>query len=183
MPKPTDDDIKRAGENQDNAIAKLIAGVGRKKPRAKNGGDKPRYGKRVYEAGWDLMRAFQEFDFVYNYRFDDLEEYKAEVERRRQIGLTIDPDTAVTMFWWADINDPYQILNRTYHEGCIGRERFARRPDATSQDDWVDFNDLPEATREALWKRDGRKLSFPYCLHKEDDILNYPPAKEKGNAK
>ena len=53
-------------------------------------------------------------------------------------------------------------------------KQFARNPGA-SNNDWVDFNDLPEATRKALWERDGRKLRFPYGLHPDDDLINYPP--------
>ena len=98
-------------------------------------------------------------------------EYAAEMERRRQIGLSIDPAIAETMFWWADINDPYCILDAERHEGQVGRERFARNPGG----EWVDFNDLPEATRKALWARDERKLMFPYGLHGED-MINRPPA-------
>lgn len=101
----------------------------------------------------------------------DIEDYEAEVERRRQIGLTIDPATAETMFWYADVIDPYCLLAEKYHAGCVGRERFARNPGG----EWVDFADLPEATCKALWDRDGRKLSFPYGLHPDDDVINYPP--------
>ena len=101
-----------------------------------------------------------------------LREYNAELERRRQIGLTIDPATAETTFWWADDLDPYHILDEHHHAGCIGRERFARNPGG----EWVHFGDLPEATCKALWKRDGRKLVFPYGLHPDDDVVNCPPA-------
>ena len=97
------------------------------------------------------------------------------MERRRQIGLTIDPATAETTFWWTDVIDPYDILDPKHHAGSAGRTRFARNPGA-SNGDWVDFNDLPEATRKALWERDGRKLSFPYGLSPGDDVINYPPA-------
>jgi hypothetical protein len=101
----------------------------------------------------------------------DLKEYKIELEHRRQVGLTIDPATAETTFWWADMNDPYHILDEKYHEGQSGREYFARNPGGV----WVDFNDLPEATRKALWQRDGHKLMFPYGLNPGDDIINKPP--------
>ena len=98
-----------------------------------------------------------------------------ELERRRQIGLTIDPATAETTFWWPDINDPYWLLGEKHHDGCYGRTYFARNPGA-GPDDWVHFNDLPEATCDALWERDRRRLAFPYGLHPDDDIINYPPA-------
>jgi hypothetical protein len=41
----------------------------------------------------------------------DLEEYRIEIERLRRIGLTIDPATAETAFFWTDMNDPYDILD------------------------------------------------------------------------
>jgi hypothetical protein len=103
----------------------------------------------------------------------DLKEYETELERLRQIGITIDPATAETMFCWADMNDPYSILDERYHEGQSGREHFARNPSG----EWVHFHDLPEATRKALWERDKRKLVFPYGLHTGDDIVNKPPVR------
>jgi hypothetical protein len=104
----------------------------------------------------------------------DLKEYKIELERRRQIGLTIDPATAETTFWWSDIFDPYHVLGKKHHAGQTGREQFARNPGG----EWVNFDDLPEATREALRERDERKLAFPYGLHPGDDIINRPPVAE-----
>jgi hypothetical protein len=100
-------------------------------------------------------------------------EYKIELEGRRQIGLTIDPATAETTFWWADMNDPYDILDERHHEGQSGREYFARNPGG----EWVHFEDLPEATHKALWQRDRRKLVFPSGLHPGDDIINKPPVR------
>jgi hypothetical protein len=99
-------------------------------------------------------------------------EYRAEIERRRQIGVTIDPAIAETIFWYVDISDPYCILDPVFHLGQVGREHFARNPGG----DWVHFNDLPEATGKALWERDGRKLVFPHGLHPDDDVINHPPA-------
>jgi hypothetical protein len=110
-----------------------------------------------------MTTACKDLKAPYNKRLT-LDEYKAEVERRRQIGLTIDPATAETTFWWADVFDPYHILDEQYHGGCVGRERFARNPGG----EWVDINDLPEPTRKALWERDGRKLVY--------DVINRPPA-------
>ena len=101
----------------------------------------------------------------------DLEEYRIEIERLRQIELTIDRATAETMFWWADMNDPYDILDERYHEGRSGREYFARNLGG----EWVLFEDLPEATGKAVWERDKRKLVFPYGLHPGDDIMNKTP--------
>jgi hypothetical protein len=173
MPMPTNDDYKLVNKNQDDAIAELVdAVVGQEAPRGP-------YGELVYKAAWSLVKVFKAADAVYNYRLTDIEEYDTEVERRRQIGLTIDPATAETTFWWADIFDPYHILDPKHHGGQVGRERFARNPGESN--DWVNFHDLPEATRNALWERDERKLVFPYGLNPDDDVINYPPA-VKGDA-
>jgi hypothetical protein len=58
----------------------------------------------------------------------DLEKYRIEIERRRQIGSTIDPAMAETAFFWTDMNDPYDVLDERHHEGQSGREYFARNP-------------------------------------------------------
>jgi hypothetical protein len=172
MPMPTSDDYKLVNKNQDDAIAELVDAVLREPQE----GQRTKYSKPVYEAALKLVEACKALDAVYDYRLTDIDEYKAEVERRRQIGLTIDPATAETTFWFADICDPYCILDREkYHEGQSGREYFARNPGASNYD-WVDFFDLPEATRKALWERDERKLVFPYGLNPGDDLINYPPA-------
>jgi hypothetical protein len=169
MPMPTEDDYKLVNKNHDDAIAELADAVLREHPE----GRPTRYSDLVYKATWKVAEACKALEAVYNYRLTDIDEYKAEVQRRRQIGLTIDPASAETMFWWADINDPYDILDpEKYHEGQVGREHFARNPGG----DWVGFNDLPEATRKALWERDGHKLVFPYGLHPGYDLINYPPA-------
>jgi hypothetical protein len=172
MPMPIDDDYKLVNKSQDDAIAELVDAVLREHPE-----ERPtRYNGPVYKAAWKVAEACKALEAVYNYRLTDIDEYNAEVERRRQIGLTIDPATAETTFWWADHNDPYCILDREmYHEGQSGREQFARNPDASNYD-WVHFYDLPEATRKALWERDRHNLVFPYGLHPDDDLINYPPA-------
>jgi hypothetical protein len=43
----------------------------------------------------------------------------------------------------------------------IGRAYFARSP---GSDIWVDFGDLPDEVREALWQRHKFKLAFPAGL-------------------
>jgi hypothetical protein len=166
---PTRNDYKLVNKNQDDAIAQLVdAVVGREVPRAP-------YGELVYKAAGKLVDACEALYAVYNYRLTD-EEYEAEVERRRQIGLTIDPATAETTFWWADYANPYRLLDREkYDTGCVGRAEFARHPGA-SNTDWVSFGHLPKATRKALWERDEHKLTFPYGLYPDDDVINYPPA-------
>ena len=151
-------------KNFDDTITALVyALVGKNAPRGP-------YGQNVYKAVVKFVEAYRAGQEMQNCGITDLDEYKAEIERRRQIGLTIDPATAETMFWFADINDPYDILDEEHHDGQFGRERFARNPGGV----WVDFNDLPEATREALWQRDGHKLVFPYGLDGDCDVINKP---------
>jgi hypothetical protein len=84
------------------------------------------------------------------------QQWRIEIKRRRQIGLTIDPATAETAVYWAGMNGPYDILDERYHEEQSGREYFARNPDG----EWILFEDLPKATQKALWERDGRKPGF-----------------------
>ena len=86
----------------------------------------------------------------------DIAEYEAEIERRRQIGLTIDPATAETVFDWVDENDPYGVLEEQYQSKVPRREYFAVHPDGTR----VHFHDLPKATRKALWARDERLMDI-----------------------
>ena len=97
-------------ENFQEAITALVFAVRENAPCGP-------YSDQVYEAAWKVAEACKALEAVYNYRLTDIDEYKAEVERRRQIGLTIDPATAETTFWWADINDPYCILNRGMYHG------------------------------------------------------------------
>jgi hypothetical protein len=174
MPLPTEDDYKLVNKNLDDAIDSLIDAASSIFKEKEDG----EYSKRTYGLVWKLVEAGNAVNAVNNYKITDIEEYQAEIERLRRIGLTIDPATAETIFWHADAGDPYRILDEKFHYGCVGRERFARHPGA-SNSDWVNFEELPEATRDALWKRDGRKLSFPYGLNPEDDIINYPPKSDE----
>jgi hypothetical protein len=173
MSFPTADDHKRANKSQDDAIAALVSVATSEPPQA----DCPRYREAVYKAAWKVVEACQAVQVLYDHKIKDIEEYNAEIERRRQIGLTIDPATAETMFWYADLYDPYRICDEKMHIGQIGRERFARHPDASWRD-WVNFDDLPEAIRNALWERDGRKLAFPYGLSLGDDVIIRPPKRQ-----
>ena len=49
------------------------------------------------------------------------------------------PDVEFT-FGWAQVLDPYGVLNLTPEEDCIGRSSFACLPDSGG---WVSFYDLP----------------------------------------
>ena len=78
---------------------------------------------------------------------------------RKEEGLKIDPSTAEVDWTYALVIDPYGVCTdvpEEYH--CVGREYFARRP---GSDVWVVFGDLPEKTRDALWKRHKSELAFP----------------------
>jgi hypothetical protein len=58
--------------------------------------------------------------------------------------------------------DPYGVWPEPPEEyQQVGREYFARSP---GSEVWVHFSDLPEATRDALWKKHRRKLAFPAGL-------------------
>src|SRR5205085_2348403 len=58
----------------------------------------------------------------------DLAEHKMEFERRRRIGVTIDPVTAETASWWIDDGDPYRMLDNEFHDEEPRYEHFARNP-------------------------------------------------------
>jgi hypothetical protein len=83
----------------------------------------------------------------------DMEESEFAKRRaaRREAGLRIDPETAALHWEYAETLDPYRDEAYLPPEmRQIGREYFARAP---GTDTWTHFGDLPDATREALWKR------------------------------
>lgn len=147
------DDHWLVDKKSDDAITALvIAAVGQDVPRGP-------YGDQVYEAALNIAEAYQNVSASYTYRLTDIAEYEAELERRRQIGLTIDPATAETAFWYANANDPYNILDERYHGNVMVYEYFVRNPGA-SQRDWVHLYDLPRATRTAFKARDKRLIDL-----------------------
>ena len=78
-------------------------------------------------------------------------EYDRRMEERRAAGLLIDPSTAEIDWNYAQTLDPYSDgLPLLPQEEQVGREYFARAPDS---DIWVCVGDLPDATRDAIWKR------------------------------
>jgi hypothetical protein len=90
---------------------------------------------------------------------------------RREAGLKIDPETAEVCWrtaevcWrYAQTLDPYGVYPDLRPE-CqqVGREYFARSP---GSDIWVEFGDLPKATRDVLWEKLGRKPA----LNTDDDV-------------
>jgi len=70
-------------------------------------------------------------------------------ERRREVGRSIDPETAEVIFTHEQVGDPYGERDDIPEE-CrqVGRAYFARPPGG---DTWVWFGDLPEETMKALW--------------------------------
>jgi hypothetical protein len=90
------------------------------------------------------------------------DERKAWLAIRKEAGLKIDPETAEVEWIYAQTLDPYGVYPDLPEE-CrqVGREYFARSP---GSDVWVSFDDLPKATREALWKKYRSKLAFPAGL-------------------
>lgn len=81
---------------------------------------------------------------------------------RKEAGLKIDPETAEVFWTFAETLDPYGIypdLPEECHQ--IGREYFARSP---GSDMWISFDDLPDATRDALWEKHKSHVGFPAGL-------------------
>jgi hypothetical protein len=140
-----DDYRQSVNKKTGDAISELVNAVmGEEVPRVP-------YGKLIYKAAWGVAHACQNLNAVCHCRMTDWDEVQAECERRRQIGLTIDPATAVTRWWDADFADPYGILDEKFHLGIVD-EQFARNRGASNAD-WVNFSDLPEATKKALQER------------------------------
>jgi hypothetical protein len=82
---------------------------------------------------------------------------------RKAVGLQIDPETAEVEWIHAQTLDPYgddPDLPEEYQQ--VGREYFARFP---GNNVWVCFDDLPDATRDALWEKHKSKLAFPAGLN------------------
>ena len=90
------------------------------------------------------------------------DERKAWLAIRKEAGLKIDPEIAEVDWIYAQTLDPYGVYPDLPEE-CqqVGREYFARSPGG---DVWVNFGDLPKATRDALWKKHRSKLAFPAGL-------------------
>jgi hypothetical protein len=81
---------------------------------------------------------------------------------RKAVGLQIDPEAADADWIYAQTLDPYcdnPDLPEEYQQ--VGRAYFARSP---GSDVWINFGDLPEATRTKLWEKHKSKLAFPAGL-------------------
>jgi hypothetical protein len=70
---------------------------------------------------------------------------------RRAVGLNIDPETAEVEWIYAQTLDPYgDYPDLPEEHQQVGREYFARSP---GSEVWIEFGDLPQTTREALWEK------------------------------
>jgi hypothetical protein len=70
---------------------------------------------------------------------------------RREVGLTIDPETAEVDCCYKQMLDPYGVYPNLPEECSeVGRVYFARSPES---DIWVEFGGLPKATIERLRQR------------------------------
>ena len=74
------------------------------------------------------------------------------LNERKEAGRRIDPNSADLEFTfnWAQVLDPYGVLDLTSEENCVGRSYFVRSPDSGG---WVSFYDLPDKTTDELWRR------------------------------
>jgi hypothetical protein len=88
---------------------------------------------------------------------------------RKAAGLLIDPKTAEVMWWHADTCDPYGDYEPDDEHACIGREYFARAP---GMEIWINFCDIPEATRDTLWGMYRSKLRFPAGVFDVDTMVS-----------
>src|SRR3982750_1642677 len=68
---------------------------------------------------------------------------------RKEEGLRNDPESAEVTWSYAPVLDPSRVYQLLPEEECVGRVDFARSP---GSDIWVCFYDLPDGTREKLWK-------------------------------
>jgi hypothetical protein len=77
----------------------------------------------------------------------------------KEVARHIDPETAKVTCVDRTPSDPHVIHPHIPEElrQHIGLAYFARSPDI---DIWVNFDDLPQATRDALWKKHRNKLTL-----------------------
>jgi hypothetical protein len=72
-------------------------------------------------------------------------------------GRQIDPENAEVCWWFGQVVDPYGVRPDLPPEcDCVGRLYFARNPENSV---WVEFGDLPDATRKALWNKPDNSSS------------------------
>ena len=98
-------------------------------------------------------------------RDESAEQIKERFAIREKAGRKIDPETADVIWEYGLDLDPYGIYPELPEKlQQIGRQYFTRSPES---DIWVEFRDLPRATRDALWEKHKHKLAFPAGLPSE----------------
>jgi hypothetical protein len=81
---------------------------------------------------------------------------------RKEVGRNIDPETAEVCWGYGLTIDPYGIYPDLPEEfQQVGRVYFARSP---HNDIWVNFGDLPDSIRDALWRQYRSQIAFPAGL-------------------
>jgi hypothetical protein len=66
-------------------------------------------------------------------------------------GRQIDPENAEVHWRFGQVVNPYGVYPDLAAEcDCVGRLYFARRSGSRI---WIEFSDLPDATRKALWEK------------------------------
>jgi hypothetical protein len=95
------------------------------------------------------MRAKQENNQM-SERAKRQAEYQEFKAKCREEGLKIIAETAETTWSYTQVLDPYDFFDEIPPEAdCVGRSYFARNP---GSDIWVEFGDLPDETREKLFR-------------------------------
>jgi hypothetical protein len=90
---------------------------------------------------------------------------------RKEAGLKINAETAEVDWMYALTLDPYGVYPELPEElQQVGREYFARSP---GSDIWVEFGDLPKATRDALWEKHNVVLATTTSDASSDDDLPF----------
>ncbi len=90
---------------------------------------------------------------------------------RKEVGLKLDLEVAEVEWTYALTCDPYGVYPELPGEWQqIGREYFAR---SLGSDIWVNFGDLPERTRGALWEKRNIKLGIALSAPEEDEEIPF----------
>jgi hypothetical protein len=86
---------------------------------------------------------------------------------RKAAGLHVDPETAEVCWDCVPVGDPYGLRPPSAADlDSVGPMYFARSSESSK---WIEFNDLPEATRKALYKKHHSQLAFSVAL----DFFNF----------
>ena len=69
---------------------------------------------------------------------------------RKEAAKHIDPATTELCWGYRQVLDPYDVLDVSEEEYCVGRSYFARSPGSNI---WVSFSDLSPELCKALWEQ------------------------------